>query len=374
MTKLLEIREKIKEIYSKYEIFILPVAKLIFAFIIFSVLNDKMGYMGKINNLGLELIAALTCSFLPVSFMLVLAALFSVLHMYAMSLEVALVGVCVYMLLFIVFFRFSHKDALAVMLTVLLCSIKMPYIMPIAMGLIGTPISAVAVCCGIGIYHLLQTVVSNATTISTMESSDITGKIRFFVDNLLDNKAVVVMMAAFAITVVVVYLLRRMSWAYAWSIAMVAGAMIDLVILLVGDLMYETNMSVPMAILGSLIAIGVAKIIEFFRFCVDYTRTEKVQFEDDEYYYYVKAVPKMTVATPTKTVKKINTQREAAGDKEISGMRRSVVTERTRVSADERRTQTRSNASVRGERPQASQRIGINSNMTEEDPDIEDLF
>ena len=372
MTKLLEIREKIKEIYSKYEIFILPVAKLIFAFIVFSTLNDKMGYMGKLNNMGLKMIASLTCSFLPISFLLVLAATFSVLHMYAMSLEVALVGLCVYLLLFIVFFRFSHKDALAVIFTVLLCGLKVPYIMPIAMGLIGTPISAVAVCCGIGIYHLLQTVVSNATTISTMEASDITGKIRFFVDNLLDNKAILVMMVAFTITVFVVYFLRRLSVAYAWSIAIVAGAMINLVILLVGDLLYETNMSVLTAILGSLLAIGVAKVIEFFRFCVDYTRTEKVQFEDDEYYYYVKAVPKMTVATPTKTVKKINTQRETA-DKEASVARRSVVTERTRVASDERRTQARTGASLRGERPQPSQRIGINSNATD-DTDIEDLF
>lgn len=37
-----------------------------------------------------------------------------------------------------------------------------------------------------------------------------------------------------------------------------------------------------------------------------------MQFEDDEYYYYVKAVPKMTVAAPTNTVKKINTQRRPA--------------------------------------------------------------
>ena len=74
--------------------------------------------------------------------------------------------------------------------------------------------------------------------------------------------------------------------------------------------------------LGSILALAVAKVIEFFRFCVDYSRTEKVQFEDDEYYYYVKAVPKMTVAAPSKTVKKINTQRHRGND-------RSVVTERT---------------------------------------------
>ena len=30
----------------------------------------------------------------------------------------------------------------------------------------------------------------------------------------------------------------------------------------------------------------------FFFFSVDYTCTEYVQFEDDDYYYYVKAVPR----------------------------------------------------------------------------------
>ena len=53
------------------------------------------------------------------------------------------------------------------------------------------------------------------------------------------------------------------------------------------------------------------KLIQFFAFNVDYSRTELVQFEDDEYYYYVKAVPKISLATPEKSVKKINTQRKA---------------------------------------------------------------
>jgi hypothetical protein len=47
-------------------------------------------------------------------------------------------------------------------------------------------------------------------------------------------------------------------------------------------------------------------------FSVDYTRTEYLQFEDDEYYYYVKAVPKAAVAIPEKTVKRIN-ERQKTG-------------------------------------------------------------
>ena len=99
---------------------------------------------------------------------------------------------------------------------------------------------------------------------------------------------------------------------YAWTIAMVSGAMTNIVVLLVGDLLYDINVSVGGVLLGSVLGLAVAKVVELFRFCVDYNRTEKVQFEDDEYYYYVKAIPKMTVAVSTKTVKKINSQSQHA--------------------------------------------------------------
>ena len=46
--------------------------------------------------------------------------------------------------------------------------------------------------------------------------------------------------------------------------------------------------------------------MEFFVFGGDYTRTERLEYEDDEYYYYVKAVPKATVATSERSIKKIN--------------------------------------------------------------------
>ena len=45
-------------------------------------------------------------------------------------------------------------------------------------------------------------------------------------------------------------------------------------------------------------------------FSVDYARCENLQYEDDEYYYYVKAVPKLSVATPEKTVKRISERQE----------------------------------------------------------------
>lgn len=325
MTALLELRDKLKYIYSKNEAFILPVVKFLLAFITLAVLNGRMGYMTRVDNIAIVLIAALMCSFLPTVCIILFGALFSLLHMYALSMEIALVGVIIYMLMFLLFFRFSPRDSLVVAVTPLLCFLKMPYIMPVAMGLLGTPASAVSVACGVVVYYLLQAVTANASTISTMNAADATAKLRLVIDALVGNKAMLVTVVAFVITVIVVYLIRRMSVDYSWTIAMTAGVILNLVILLVGDLIYETNISVVGAIFGNLLALAVAKVIEFFRFCVDYSRTEKVQFEDDEYYYYVKAVPKMTVAAPTKTVKHINTPRRTMP----AGTGRSVSTERT---------------------------------------------
>jgi len=88
-------------------------------------------------------------------------------------------------------------------------------------------------------------------------------------------------------------------------------------------------------------------------FGVDYGRTENVQFEDDEYYYYVKAVPKMTVAVQAKTVKRINSQRNSGQrSNSVRSGQRNVMTEyaESRRSdrpgyADQRNTSIKNNMS-----------------------------
>jgi len=323
MTGLLEIRERVKMLYGRYEVFILPVVKFLFALIVLNTLNGKLGYMTKLDNIAIVLIVSLMCSFLPTGCILMFAALFSILHLYALSLEVALVGLCMFLIMFLLFFRFSPRDSLLVLLTPLLCSMNIPYVIPIAAGLLCSPVSVVSVGCGVAVHYLFQTVIASAPAIGTMAESEATAKLRLIIDGIVKNKEMLVVIAAFGITIMVVYLIRRMSFDQVWTIAMVAGAMTDIVILLVGDLIYDINISVAGALLGSLLALAVAKVLEFFRFCVDYSRTEKVQFEDDEYYYYVKAVPKMTVSAPAKTVKRINTQRHRGGDRSAAAERAS---------------------------------------------------
>jgi hypothetical protein len=139
-----------------------------------------------------------------------------------------------------------------------------------------------------------------------MTDEETSAKFKFIIDGLIGNKEMIVTIAAFGITVVLVYFIRRMSIDHSWTIAMAAGAIVNIMILFVGALMFDIDISLAGVIIGTVIALLLVTVLRFFVFNVDYSRTEKVQFEDDEYYYYVKAVPKVTVARPQKKVKKIS--------------------------------------------------------------------
>ena len=87
------------------------------------------------------------------------------------------------------------------------------------------------------------------------------------------------------------------------------GASCNLFSILLGNLILEISVPLGGVVIGTFISMPLLFILQFFVFYVDYSRTEHVQFEDDEYYYYVKAVPKIRMSTPEVKVQRINPQR-----------------------------------------------------------------
>ncbi len=305
MSTLLEIRETMKQIYTKYEIYITPVLKFILSLFTLLLINLNLGYMSKLNSLLLVLVISLACSFLPINLIIVISAGFVLGHLYAVSLECAMVAFALFMLLFLLYFRFSPKDTLVILLLPLCFLLRIPYVIPIAVGLVASPASVVSVSFGIVVYYLIAYIKQNATALSSMDADNVVAKVKFIVDGMLNNKEMLVVVIAFSAALVCTYLIKRISMNYSWIIAMSSGTVLNIIFLLTGDLMFDTNISIFGLIFGSFVSIALLIVLQFFVFNVDYSRTEYVQFEDDEYFYYVKAVPKNTVAKTEKTVKKI---------------------------------------------------------------------
>ncbi len=315
MTTLLEIREKMKLFMGKYDIYIIPLMKFLLALITFLMINGSVGFMEQAKNPAIALIFALMSSFLPVNMIAVFGSILVLAHAYALSLEFFVIAFVVILLMVLLFFRTAPQYGYLLILTPLAFVLKVPYLVPLAMGLMGTPAAAIPVACGTVVYYLLHYMKLNTTMLSGTENESMKQKITYLIDNVIRNKEMMLMAAAFALTLLIVYVVRRMSIDYAWSIAIGTGAVVDFVVLLLGSMVMGVSLKVLPVLLGSLISAGLAILLQLAVFSMDYSRTEYVQFEDDEYYYYVKAVPKMTIAVPEKRVKKISAQKKQSTPK-----------------------------------------------------------
>ncbi len=313
-------KEKIKRFVGKNDAYIMPILKFVLTFLALLRINGQIGFRGKIASFPITLVVALAGSFLPVNLMLVILALIIVVHLSALSIECAGLVFALFLVMFLFYFRFASRDSVAVLLTPLSFAFKLPYVIPISMGLVGTPSSMVSVGCGAVVYHVLHYIALNKEelgSVSILKDGDKSEKIagiKSLVDGILNNRAMMVYVVAFAATVLVVYLIKRLAIAYSWQIAIVAGAVTCLVTLIVANGIFKGGVSVGGAFIGLIVSIILNIILQYFCFDLDYNRTEKVQFEDDEYYYYVKAVPKNTIrlaSTPQK--KKPAVERPASG-------------------------------------------------------------
>ncbi len=310
MTGLIEFREQIKSFFIKNEVFILPVIKFLLALVTLIVINTNIGYMSKLTNMALVAMVALACSFLPVNAILLFAAVFIIGHFYAVSLPVAVVALALILVMFLLYYRLSPKEAYYVVLMPIAFILKVPYVIPIAAGLLGTPFSAVPVSFGVIMYYLMESVKQNTSIMSNSEASNMLQTYTYLVDSLINNKVMLITVLAFAMTTIVVYTIRRLSIDYSWTIAITFGAVTNILVMLIGDYVLNITGSFVTLLVGSAISVVIGLFIQFMAFDVDYTRAEHVQFEDDEYYYYVKAVPKVCITSKDKKVKRINSQKK----------------------------------------------------------------
>ncbi len=327
MKTLLEIRERLKIFLGKYDRYIYPVLKFVLALVTFLLLNSHVGFMKKLDNPGIAFVLAILCAFLPINVTVVFAAILILLHAYALSLEVFAITLVIFAIMLLLFFSTAPKFGYVLLLTPLAFVLKIPYFVPLAMGLVSAPVAAVPVACGTIVYFILHYLGLNTAMLSSAQSSTVTEKVTYLLDNVLNNKEMILTVVAFALTIVIVYMIRRLPADHSWTIAVVAGAVADAIVLLSGSLVLGISPKFVSVIIGGIVSALLALILQLTVFSLDYSRTEFVQFEDDEYYYYVKAVPKISIAVPEKKVKKINAQktpqrRSSSGRKKSSSVHR----------------------------------------------------
>ena len=311
MNDLIVWRDKLQELYAMKSIYIDKAVQFVLALVTFLMINQNIGLMKAVATPVVAVALAVICTFLPPVVTAYVAAGLVIVHLFKLSMGVAAAAALIFVVMFIFYCRFTPKKALLLLVTPVAFMLHIPYVVPVACALVLGPISAVPVVFGTIIYYMIECVRTSATAITSADG--ITRQISLFVKTVFQDKTLWITVIAFIISIFVVYTVRRLSVDHAWKIAAASGAVVNIVVIVIGDIVFDIHTSYNILIIGNIVAVVIGFIMEFFLFSVDYSRTERLQFEDDEYYYYVKAIPKISVTAPEKTVKHINERKETGG-------------------------------------------------------------
>lgn len=305
METISELRDSILEVYARFERIITPILKFILMFVSILLINGKLGFMDKLTNIVIVFAVALIAAFLPVNVSVIIAALFILGHLYSLSLQVAAIVGLVFAVMFVLYFRFSPKDAVVVMLTPLMFIIKLPYLMALIAGFLCGPLSFVSVSCGTVVYYMVDYIGENSEKFNASFSADnaLSG-FKVIIDNVINNDTMIVMVVTLAVITVLMNVIKRISFDYSWYIGLAVSSILGLIVVIIGSSAMDADVSIVGAIVSMLISALLAFAIQLFVHNVDYSQAEYVEFEDEEYYYYVKAIPRLSVRRQAPEVKR----------------------------------------------------------------------
>ena len=299
MTTLYEVRDRIIDIYRGFDYVFRPLFKFLLALAILFEISHNMGFMGRLNNYLLIMIIALACTLMPMSMMAAVLALVVLLHLYSLSMEAAALGAAILLIVFLIFFRFAPHSGVILLLMPLAMTLNLHFAVPLAAGLLFSVGACVPVALGVVIWQYLYLVVEHRNWLRGADSVErLLTNFRFLVDHMVHNRAMWVMAGTLAATVLVVYFIRRLAVAHSWLIASAAGALTEILILVYAEYHYGVPAEIVRNIPWILLSLLIAVVLTFFVFNVDFARMAHAQFADADYYYFVKAIPRVSMEAP----------------------------------------------------------------------------
>lgn len=306
MMMLLVLKSKIKNFYEKYYRVTRAVLKFIVVFLALLTVTGQLDYNDFLGQYWVLTLGALVCAVTPdgVSLISLLFLVCGEISEVSVLLGASvLLMVAVYALLY---GRFEKKQYYIIFLIPLLAPFHIGYTVPIVAALFASPVVLPALIMGVLLQFIIQGVSLYASaSVGVAESDEILSSLQYLMNYLMQNRLVYVTVLAFCLTFLCVYVIRRGKAKHGPQISILVGALLLMSVELLSNIAMEMGANLILLTLQVAVSMVIAYVVQFFHITLDYHGTKKLQFEDDEYYYYVTAVPKFKVAVVDRTVTRI---------------------------------------------------------------------
>ena len=287
---------KISYIFKKHETKLMPMLKFLAGMFVFM----RLGALGGSVSMGRVMALSIVCSLVtmvasPGLFLVMMGAV-SCLYISMVSIEAALFAFVAFFLIFVFYVRIFPKESLLIPIMLIAYLFKIPYIVPIVAGLYFglRSIGAVAITV------FLQN--SKSTLFDIMEMAP---KTDFDLMGMLDNFIKIMEMLSqnisynwifvagvFALSSISAWVVNNLFINHERIVAIGVSGIVMVVGIMIVNIMFSAGASIIGAIVGTAVSCVIVYFVTAFDFVLDYSKTEYVKFQDDNYMYYVKAVPK----------------------------------------------------------------------------------
>lgn len=315
MDTIIGVKNKIRDFLRKYDEIISPIVRFGCCLAIFICINSMFGYFDLTRKFSFVFLLAVITALLPDGFLVFITGIVIAINCLSCSIELGAAYFVLFIVMYCIYIRFFPEYSYAMFLAMICCVLRVPYVAPIVIGVTAGVGGAIPGAFGIITYYFSKYVADMNKLVASAKQGEKTDVLSGFVSNFVKNKEMMLAAVIIIVVVMVVGLIYKLSFNYSWYVAIGSGVFAAIVSSLFGGLVLSTNAPMVPVLVGSLIGAIAALIVQFCKDIVDYSKTERVQYEDDDYYYYVKAIPKVKTRAEIKS-KKAELKKKAKEDAE----------------------------------------------------------
>lgn len=270
---------------------------MLFFFLLSSVSTD---FISLPKKLILVFLCALITSFSSPGIFIVLCMAASAIFIATASVETSIIIFVLFFLLFLFYGRIFPKESLLFIVMLVGYKLKIPYAVSIFAAIyVGAraivPVAAAVLFSQFEYCFKSMVSISPTTAFSAGKIPDRLVEIFTYLCNEVyaHITGAVFVMAAVLIALVVGWGVSSLHINHEKEIGMGVAAVITIFGVFAAIILGGANVSVVGMPLSVIISLGIVFIIRLFDDLPDYKNAEWVQFQDSNYFYYVKAVPKI---------------------------------------------------------------------------------
>ncbi len=313
MNRLLRIRNTVEEYYNGHRRIVGYIIRVVVLFLCMFTISRFVGFHPLLSETWFVIVLSLVFGFIPIRFIMIGVMAYTTLQVFSLSYGLGVITCIILIVMYLLFFRYASQFGYLLILLPVLYFLKIPLVAVLVLAVMGPAISVITVLFGTVYYYRLHYIDVHAVTFASSTGEPEFSKGEILLQGVFGSREMLAMLGIMFIVFMLVHFVKRANFSRSYEIAITIGSGVYIILTLASELFFAsiTSTKLIVYVLSGLVCGAVAILIAMVLKPLDYSRTETVEFEDEEYNYYVKAVPKVAFKTETVSVKRINKRKKS---------------------------------------------------------------